>query len=439
MKTALVIGCLLAVPVLGLGIVLRRAAHERLEHTLGDADLDALLAMAPPLDPELQARLWAWMLDTEGWPGGWSTSLDEDWYLAGEPRPPGPVVEEHERLRSDMDELTARLRTDRACLTSVCWLEPLFALERDAFDGYPLRLPSLGKTVAAARWYAYEVMVAVDPTPALEDLQRLGRALSHSGTVIDRMCARGVNRIRSRTFLRLRLRGEAPQAMVRAWIEEPSHEIQRLVEDVHMSRIRYAATVGRDVDQGRWLARNADLDLEARARWWWRGAGDVAAWLELCRAFEGYLRHEVPAEEVRRREGERLARSGRPIASADLHASYLEQALRANAMHRLPRVAASVLGFREDEGRLPSDEAELRAWMGPSAVGLDAAPFALGLRYERRSPDRFGIHMDPGSPLPALLTSEARERLREALPAPGREAVIRWNASHVLELLVPAP
>jgi hypothetical protein len=380
------------------------------------------------------------MLQTEGWPGGWSTTLDEEWYLSGQARPPERITEEHERLRAEMSELTEMLSTGRACLTSVGWLDQVVQGERDAFDGFHLRIAHAPKVYAAARWYAHEAMCAEDPRLALCHLDRLCRAISHPGIVHDRMQSIMVRKIRDRTFLRLLLRRPVDVDLVEAWLRAPSREIERLAQEIRIDRTLYGMTVGTDLAEERHLDWNEDIDLDDRFHLWWRGAGDVASWLELCHAFEGYLRGTGSPDEVRRLEAERQARKGRPLATDEYHSALLEQAVLGNVQHRLPRIAAFVLRCIEDKGRLPGGTAELRGWMGEASSMLDPGAFHLALTYDRLADDAFRVRVDPETPIPALFRSSAMDRLRtEQSSENSRDTALRWLWSHTLEVHVPRP
>ena len=441
MWKSLAITCLLLL-ALALGVVasMREDASEELEKALGDAELEALLAEAPPLDRALQERLWCWMLDKEGWPGGWSTDLDEDWYLAGERQPPVRVLEEHERLRDGMAELSGILATDHACMTSLGWLEQVVRQSsRRAFSDFALRFPANAKTAAAARWYAHAAMSASAPRKALDNLERLHHALSPGGTVVCRMQARTAARIRDRTYLRLMLRGRAPGGALWIWLSERTDEVGRLAQEVRLDRVLYGNSVGQDVLSARYLDLDADIEIDDRLHWWWQGAGDVASWLTLCRTFERYLRGLSPAAEVQRFEELRRARLGRPFVTDRYHSAILESAVLGNAAHRLARVVAHVLRFKDETGHLPRDADELRSWLGAAATLLDHGPFELALVYDTPGRDRFRVCVDPNTPVPELLNAEARERIRAADESDGYQykSVLRWVRPHNIEVRIP--
>ena len=430
--------------LLGLGVAVTFAL--RPDRAAPDAKpeavdgLEALFEEAPDLDPALQARLWQWNLDAKGWPSGWSTDQDEGWYLAGKPKPLAGLVEEHERLRAGMDELSSMLDTGRAYLSSIGWLREALAEERDAFDGVAIRIASGAKVYAAARWYAYEAMTADDPQPALAYLTALHEALDHGGSIHDHAFHGVVGRIRDRTVLRLLYRSTVPEMFFEDWAGETSGQIDRLAQSVRQDRLLYTLTVAEDLAEERHLDWDVDLELGERLRWWWQGQGDVAAWLNLCASFEDHLEGVLDAETIEKLDAERVARRGRPYAMDAFHAAILEAAVVRDADHRLPRVAAYALRHARRHGTPPRDAAHLREIMGEAAGLLDAGWFRLALTYEADGEGRFTVRIDPDTPMPDLVTFEGRNRIRESSLAPVRRDVpLYWSGSHQLTIRTPRP
>lgn len=428
--------------LLGVGVVswLREDADERLERALGKQSLESIRGQAPALDHDLQMRLWQWMQSREVLRDGWSSSLTEDWFLQGQPSPSERIAAAHERDRAAMDELTEMLSTGRACLTSMGWLDEAHPHARDAFRGLPLRHARIPKLLGAARWYALEAMCAADPTPALARLRDLCTALGHPGSSFDCLYSARLRGVRDRAYLCMVLRARISDDVLEAWVGEASGEIERLAQGMRMERIRYATSVGEDLEARRYLDWNQDIDMEDRLQLWWKGKGDLASWLELCDAFEAYLQGTGTAETVRRREADNQARAGLPKATPGYHVALLDEALLVNAQHRVPRLAARVLQLSRQHGRLPRDVTELRVWTGSRASLLDASPFELALTYDRLAERAFRVRVDPATAVPDLLPAAAMDRVREEQSrVPHGTRILWWPMPHLLEVHLPDP
>ncbi|MGE0193004.1 MAG: hypothetical protein AB7T63_13290 [Planctomycetota bacterium] len=438
LRKVLVLAC--AALALGAGAVfcLREDADARFERALGDRPLAALLDETPALDQALQERLWRLIRSDEPWSTGHAASPDDDWYLSGEESPPASFASEHERLRPAMTDLTEILATDRACLTSIGWIDRGPQRGRAVLQGWRLRNASWPMLRAAAHWYAHEALCADEPTLALSRLRQLCVALSHPGTVRDRVGSALVGWVRDRTHLMMLLRGRIASDLVEAWLSEPCREIEVLAQGVRLERALYATTVGEDLERERHLDWSEDIDLEERVRLWWQGKGEVAAWLELCDAFEAYLRGADSAEHVRSLEADVHARNGSPLVMRHYHAALLDEALLGNARHRLARTAGRVLQLHRQRGRLPADATELRKWMAGGASLLDHGTLELAVTYERLSESAFRVRVDPDTPTPDLLPASAMDRVREEQgQRPMRTGALRWHLPHVMELHVP--
>ena len=178
----------LGVVVAGMGVVAfetRRASQAQLRGTLAaqaeagmGSTLDDLVAMAPPVDLARQERAFTWMQVRRGEPSSYSRPLAEDWFLDGGATPPAGDIAWADAQGPEMEVLRTLLREGPLCLSSLGWIR----LDLEKVRVMPIgrrqpRMPHLLRLREAHRWLAFEAMCEQDPSPALEDLDRLAEAL----------------------------------------------------------------------------------------------------------------------------------------------------------------------------------------------------------------------------------------------------------------------
>ncbi|MDJ0973053.1 MAG: hypothetical protein QNJ98_01160 [Planctomycetota bacterium] len=397
------LGLLGLVGVAAIGLTLRQHMHGKdLEEALARSDEDkAWLEGLPKVEPELRDRAWAWM--KTDWPSGFGASgrKDETWYLQGE-APPEKLLDRHEAERAHMLELSEILESDGPVLSSIAWLEP--DLSRDGHGPYgPKHIPNILSVRGAMRWYGIEAMLAEDPAPALEQVDRLFEALQPVGSMIDALILAAVDAQRDRIHLRALYRGVLEDDRYERWLAEPSRAKQWHIDAYRAERLVLWEPLARDVLLDRSSAKHAlygaSVDAAEELDWRMYARKDLTRVIAAWRLYESYVREQCDAEaldviEAWEREGGRTLSMSLPGRTGMTWAL-----LGARANHRLARMVARTL---RAGGPAPDDL--------PAEIDLRAAGrFDVDVHYERLAADRVRFYVPRTTSLPALVEDERTE------------------------------
>ena len=394
------LGLLGLVGLAAIGMTLRQHMHGKdLEDSLArSAEDQAWIDGLPRVDPEVRDRAWAWM-KTE-WPSGFggSSSKDETWYLEGA-TPPTKLLDRHEVERAHMEELSEILNGEGPLLSSVAWLEP--DLSRDGHGPYgPKHIPNILSVRGAMRWYGIEAMLAEDPAPVLEQVDRLVKALQPVGSLIDALILAAVDAERDRIHLRALYRGVLASDRYERWLAEPSRAKQWHLDAYRAERLVLWEPLARDVLLDRSSAKHAlygsSVDAGEELDWRMYARKDLTHVLAAWRLYEDYVRGRCDADALDvisawEREGGRTISMSLPGRTGMTWAL-----LGARANHRLARMVARTL-----RAGGPAPDA-----LHPD-IALDAADrFDVDVRYERLAADRVRFYVPRTTVLPALLEDE---------------------------------
>ena len=392
------------------------------------AALDQLIASGPRLDPDRQARFWAWMRVDPSRQSNEPTWLDEGWFLAGESAPPKAVLDWYESRAVRMGELRALLQEGPLCTTTL----GAIALEREhlltaAPSERRIPIPNLVTLRDAYRWFGLEAMMAADPTSALDALDALDRAQVHPGTLIDGMIWCACSGMRDRTYLRLVLRDRVPPTHLRAWLAETADAREQEVRAVRGERLLSWAYLADLVEEGS-LPRTGFTSLN-----------DLDWWLNAERKIARMGRQHLVAEAV-------LA-GDRPASALDEFAEDEDQLLyginvpalmitivSTDTAHRLARSAASLVLAQRRSGALPKSNAEALASVLPFRAMSTGDAYAPVLRYERVEEGRFRILADTQEGLApdvredvAMYLANAHRRLDDDRKTGPQVAISMWS------------
>ncbi len=419
----LIVAGVLAIAVLSFALILRQQGWRELETTvaglrkagLGVTPVD-LVASAPPVDGPRQERAWA-LLGT----GGLGLNLGTTtWGMAAY----AASAKERAKIATETTKLLADTETLRRDWRALCnegpvtlsvlgWIRQDFPDPETAnmADLSRIRFPNLlvMRTLAAA--LATEARAAVDPRPALRELDRLIAACSPAGSLMDGMIVLALSAIRDEAWLEAMVtRGIDPQSWT---AEAPSrrntiadsfaHERMIFTDGLYQSLI-----AGQGIDQlslgfgssrpGTWERLG---DWVGQQFWSVLLPGDLALLLRGFQQGESICRTGSGDSSALEREL-RLQTWRHPIASISLP-NLMESGITANAAEvtaRRIRLAALLAWGHRQSGTLPATLSEF----SPAALTLAAATIcAPEIRYEHLTPTRFRLWSEPPTTSTSLL------------------------------------
>jgi hypothetical protein len=302
-------------------------------------------------------------------------------------------------------------------------------------------LPSLLATRGFANWWANRACLDGDPEPHLRQLDRLIASMDHPGTLIDAMIGFACSSIRDRAHLWLATRGRLGEARLGTWAGEKSPQRawcaagyagERCVLQEPLSRTRW--------NFGVWFgASGGFLDEVWMLLRVWPTQGHEAAYCcsYLAQAEAALLDKPQPTLRA-------MPFGYHGMLSAITMPNLVEcivTATEAANGHRLARCAALVAASYRRGGALP---ATLPAEAPAAAIDANLP----ALLYERLSPSRMRIGIDPSGPLPPAIPADrwagkgyASEIGR---PAGTRSVTMSYNLRWSVELdldaiLLPPP
>lgn len=411
-----------------------RQGQELQQVLVRSAEDQAWLAGLPRVDPAARDQAYAWM--RAPWPTDSFGSLlaDETWYLEGD-APPATLRGRHEAERAPMAELEAILASEGPVLSSVAWVDgERGARGRDAYADRAI--PNLLHLRRAVRWYGVEAMLAADPGPTLDRVDRLLDALQPVTTGIEALILSALSASRDRMYLRAVYRGALSSARYTRWLRETSRATEWYRDAYRAERLLFWDPLARDVLLGGAHARLAlygeSVDAGEELDWRVHARRDLARVISAYRLLEDYVRGHCDADaldviEAWQREGGRTLSMALPSRSGMTWAL-----LDALANHRLVRMLAITV---RSDGPIPTSAEEL-----PPDVVLERKDrFDVEVRYKRVAADRVRFFVPLDTPLPALIAGDQR---KNRIDGPTRRAagplpVIGPLAGFALEARLP--
>lgn len=402
------------------------------------------VAAGPAVDRDRQERLRRLMLSRAGWMDDIASAMPAD-HLQEQRVTATDLAKRGNALRNgaaDMGVLGALLAEGPVELSLFGWCErdPAKLCAITVSTTVTTQLPDLLTCRAWANWWSIRACLDPDPEPHLRELNRLVTAMSHPGVLIDAMIAIACSAIRDQTHLWLATRGRLPPDRLRAWsAEAPPHRLwcasgwsgERCVFQEPLSRMQWGFGS---------LAGSSDPWYEAWAfvRLWPFQGHDSAFCVSSLAGSEARLLGRIPPA-VRRPPFAFMGLTSM-ISLPNLDECGVVAIESANG-HRLARCAAAVADSYRRIGSLPD---AIPASAPSAAIDADAP----ALLYERLSPSRFRIGIDPAGPLPPTIPADRWKATFYAstIGAPpakmaafaGRGA--RWSCEIDLDaILIPPP
>ncbi len=298
----------------------------------------------------------------------------------------------------------------------------------------------------AARWHRAKAALTRDAGPHLDALDRDREARRRPGLLGEAMVALDLAAARDNAYLEAALRGDLPREREDAWCAEEDPAPALLAEGLRGERLLVGGAVAqgfleegvaaRDV-AGPGSAPGAALEV------WVHGPGDCARYLERLAEAEARLR-SAPPPPLATMEG---AVGDVPGAGRILLHQVRNSLLGADrglaghrVLHRAARVVVRLVRVAEERGRLPTDDGELRAWLGGDTALLDGDLVEDRLHYELLADEGVRLVPDPDVPPPggwAEATAVDGVLRRRAAKSPSGDPV-RWQGAH-LRIVVPRP
>lgn len=383
---------------------------------LGSSPSD-LIATAPTVDATLQARYKVWDAQFRKSPvPEWTNVLQQAMATSGGVSTPSPADVEHALISAKpaLDEVADILRGGNLQLSVLAWVKTEVPDPDKATFSQLLACfsPSLLAVRHAGNGFVCRARAASDSTADLADLDHLVTALDRPSSLIDSMISIAVRRIRDQCYLALEREGRLPASARESWNAAPLDDLRLIADGFRGERLLLNVPLNRMLIDGTWDNTTDNVavpDNEIPYRTggylfrltfhianWTNGPGDMAAafrWLaeseQACRAgkspkFTGS--EDADVKEV----------FGHQTVIATLTPNMCESAitaLHALNQRRLLRLAGKILVLQRKDHALPANEDALVAIAGQTE--LEAGPSRYQLRYERLTPTRFRVSVDP--------------------------------------------
>lgn len=406
----LIVGSLLALVIMlvAIAFALRASGAAELRRTIADLTargypmtVEALRAGAVDGDPLVQEAYERWRASRIGKEEDFTKSANDpvmfDWIDRGEPVP--------QRLRELVDmhsaeyvDLRQAIRTGRLRVgVGATWIS-LMGGKMDA-------RPDLGALREAAFFLRASALVG-DPL-AFSDLVGLADGVLPMRGSLDSMMASGLSTITNRTMVELECLGRLTGSVADDWLtRRPNLMLQHaeaLTWDLGLRAFHLRAVLDELVVPVAGLTdysrRGGFAGITARGRDWVFLASDIAAGFRIHAGLADRLRD--PARPWLVPTPTSLSESGVIITQA-LH-PILVVVPSTEAEYRSRHVAVLIRREAIRRGSLPSDNVAVFA---DKACGswMEGGATTYWLAYERLSPTRFRIAVDPKRPVPAILT-----------------------------------
>lgn len=397
----------------------------------------------PPVDRGRQERLGRALRAVGGW-CEWRAGLPFEDLREGA-YPPDSAESLRQVLRdgeADIAAIAAILGEGPVQLTLGGWIErdPAAVERMTPADLATLRFPSLLASRACAAWWAAAAWMAEDPAPHLQRLRTWLDGLDRPCLLLDVTTAIAVADLRDSIHLWLATRGRLAGSDLESWIVEQPVQLRWGADGLAGERCLSWEPQMRSgplaVAMGGPLAWSDDLTDRMDVRRYHQGAWVTA---ELARLETG-LRGAPPPPAFRHVP---FGLGGSTDGLAPNLMSTVVAVVEADYRHRLVRLAG-LLAARHRAGRgLPAETTALEAIL-PTAI-LDArSALQPAIRYQRLSPSRFRIGLDPTLPPPPLIAAERwTADYGTAIGKPASAETVRdlhWSLEIDLDaILIPLP
>ncbi len=296
-----------------------------------------------------------------------------------------------------------------------------------------------------AQWLVHEAAIAIDPRPALLDLDRLVRRFRQPLSLIDSMNLISIQDHRDQAYRTIALQGRLPDDLRVAWAAEVPAAYDGIAAAFETERAVFNDLWARTCLTMSWSTAAFSSDPAGISGDPWTPLQIVGGtWMWATGMLDCATIAEVQAHTSARLRRERLD----PIsATLDQRMQFViarislpnllmcaSTAVKTTASHRIERLAVRLVTDSPRLG-LPADEAELLARFGPHS--LAAVDDLVALRYERLADDRFRLSIDPGTPVPDFADAAL---VRSWSVAFGRPAVSDplTHGGGSLEIQIPA-
>ncbi len=403
-----------------------------------------LVAKAPPVDKDRQERLWRAMevMKNHPWAEWQGGTIFERLREKAENDPDRLKISRNLLDGAiDMENLESVLDEGPVELSVFGWIErdPGRLAKKTLWELATSRIPLLLVSRGCAHWWGSQAIAATNPTTALKRLDCWNKSLEKPGTLIDAMIGLAVGEIRDQVYLWLAVRGRLPAQQQIDWMTE-------------------------DPQQVRWVA---DGLAGERCLWWEpMSHSNVAEAFEFTRfaVVSDMTDHLYPAKfhEIARgiqaigdMEAE-LKGTPRPtpVPPAPFGFNYISRiafpslgecsitAHQSAFRHRQSRIAGVIASHYRTNPNLPASRNDLAAWL-PTGYLEAKTPDNPAIQYERLSPGRFRIGIDPLAKPPSIPASRWGPTYTSTIgQQPDREPVkdCRWSLEIDLDaILIPPP
>ena len=382
------------------GIRRWEAAKARLEADGLGGGAAALQRLAPPADPEIQAR-WRQLVDAacrcnlmKTPPAFWST---KDWMISGGPEPEGAraVYDADAAIRAEAAALFAEGTPVAGVLGN--WL---------AAGGGPVRDPVAYRceNLIGVQYLCNVLTVQAafekDPSEALASLEGVERTFARPGAIIDAIIGNVAADLRDQACVRLAAGGRLPPDAAARWLAEEPLYVDRIVLALRGERVFFIEPLAEGVLAGRipldalsgtsmnpllpGVGARLDLPRSEDFQWWLHGAEAFAISLD------------------RNHGTEKVLASGSPYVEPGENGSAAEE-LASKFGGRFASVAYSVRMARQ---RHRMARALVRALRGDPATSVPGGPEDFPLKITRGPAGRVRAALDLDAPRPARWTAE---------------------------------
>ncbi len=370
-----------------------------------ETTLDEFIDSAAVVDADRQRRFHIW-LDRVQASGMEPIALDDvqvdDWLRDGVP--PAALGLWLGRWRALMHDGRLLLREGPITDGTLGYIAADFPPgRRQVPEIYSARMSMLMQVRPIAQWLALEAQGRND-SDAASDLDAFMTTLDRPGTILDAIIAMVVCDVRDEAYLRLIAAGWLSPSSAARWFEEPSPHLRWLADGWRGERLMWLVPSTLFDQREPWAAAEDNPLLNDEPIWRQRirqyafTQADAALLLDMYVAIEGRLRRDgTPwpdhASVRRRLHG--------PMADSIVNLiECCQTAAMYAANHRCARLAGRVLVHARAHG-VPTDHAACVAAIGAEAFASDGDHLAM--IYERLTPTRFRITIDPTAPMPDVV------------------------------------
>lgn len=411
--------------------------------------IDDVLATLTPPEKDVQEQWRRWADSAPIYPDAKFSYETWNRFASGHEDLPADQRQPIEDLRGTMQPARDLLANDQLRIGFSGFIHELAPLEKRTLEEVnAITSRAVGDFLASrtlAQWLAHEAAIAMDPRPALLDLDRLIRRFRQPLSLIDSMVLFRIHELRDQAYRTIALQGRLPDDLRAAWVAEPPAAYDWIADALETERAVFNGVFAKTFLTMSWSTAAFSPDpLGMTGDSWTPLNIPSGTWMWSTALLDSATIAEVEAHASARLRRERLD----PIsATLDHRIQFIiarislpnllmcaSNGVKTNASHRIERLAVRLVSDLPRLG-LPTDEADLLAQLGPHS--LAAVDDLVALRYERLADDRFRLSIDPGTPVPdfadaALVSSWAGSFGRPAVSDPLKHGL------GSLEIQIPA-